>query len=270
MFSWIKYMLMAAAAVIAGGFLLLGGNLGSYMRTSARSVQQTVQDSVPLGFELRRARDLIDEILPDMQSQVRMIAQEEVAIAALEKEIAASSERLFDEKETLAMLRDKMRVQQVSYSIGERDLTRRQMTAQMHQRFQRFKQGELALETKVQLLEKRKIGLSAALAMLDKMRHRKVELEQKVEMLAAQGRILKASEAQSGIAIDGSRLSEADELLSEIETRLNIAQRVLAHEQDAFAINIEIVDDEVSEDRVLAEYDSHFGSDPSGFELTAK
>ncbi|TWU48942.1 hypothetical protein Poly51_48460 [Rubripirellula tenax] len=161
-----------------------------------------------------------------------------------------------------------MRVRQVSYSIGDRELSRGQLTDQMHQRFERFKQGELAVETKTRLLEKRRDGLSAALAMLDKMRHRKVELEQKVEALAAQSRLLKASKIDAGISIDGSGLSEADQLLGQIETRLAVAQRVLSHEQDAFAIPLH--DDVVIEENVIAAYDEHFGQKTERLELTSK
>ncbi|TWU48943.1 hypothetical protein Poly51_48470 [Rubripirellula tenax] len=106
MLRWIKYSLGTAIALFVGGFLLLGANFTSYVRTSARSVQESVKDSVPLEFELRRARDLIEAILPDLQSQVRVIAQEEVAIAALQSDVIASTDRMEVEAKTLASLRD--------------------------------------------------------------------------------------------------------------------------------------------------------------------
>ena len=138
----------------------------------------------------------------------------------------------------------------------------------MHQRFERYKQGELAIESKTRLLEKRREGLAAALAMLDKMRHRKVELELKVEALAAQSRLLKASEVEAGVVIDGSQLSQADQLLGQIETRLAVAKRVLAHEQDAFAIPLD--DDAIVEENVIAAYDEHFGEKTDGEILVSK
>ncbi|SMP72550.1 hypothetical protein SAMN06265222_11599 [Neorhodopirellula lusitana] len=257
MLRWIQYSVGTLLALVAVGFLLLGARFTSYVRTSANSVQESVQDSVPLEFELRRARDMIEAILPDLQSQVRVIAQEEVAIASLESDLVASSNRLQGEQATLASLRDEMRVQQVSYSVGDRKLSRQQLAEQLHQRLARYKQGELAVQSKTRLLAKRRDGLDAALAVLDKMQNRKVELEQKVEALAAQSRLLKASEVEAGIAVDGSRLSDADELLAQIETRLAVAQRVLAHEQDAFAIPLE--QDVVIEENVLSAYDQHFG-----------
>lgn len=102
---------------------------------------------------------------------------------------------------------------------------------------------------------------NAALAMLDKMRHRKAELEQKVEALAAQHRLVQASAIESGKLIDGSRLSEADQLLNQIETRLAVAQRVLAHEQDIFAVST--ADELVDEEQLLTELDDYFGDNNS-------
>jgi hypothetical protein len=260
MLRYVKYAVLSVLTVIVGGLLVFGANFSSYVQTSARSVQDAVKESVPVEFELRRARDLIEAILPELQSQVRMIAQEEVEIVALETDISDSVARLENERSTLSQLRQTMDVQQVSYSIGARELSRSQLTAQLHQRFQRFKQGELAVSTKQRLLEKRQQSLDAALGMLDKTRHRKAELAQKVEALAAENRLVKASKIDSGHKIDGSRLSEADQLLSQIQTRLDVAGRVLAHEQDILLGDAdgEIVIDWVDEQHVLAEIDAYF------------
>lgn len=269
MLRYVKYAVVSALAMLVGGWLLLGANLHSYMRTSARSVQDAVKESVPVEFELRRARDLIEAILPELQSQVRVIAQEEVEIAALEKDITNDIARLDSERQTLARLRDAMNVQKVSYSLGSRSLTRDQLTAQLQQRFERFKQGEVTLDSKERLLEKRRESLSAALAMLDQTRHRKAELEQKVEALAAENRLVKASRIEAGFRIDGSNLSEADQLLSQIETRLDVAARVLAHENDIYADQVSdgIVIELVDEQHLLSEIDSYLDTDPASDEL---
>lgn len=256
----VKYVVAAFLAVLVGGVLLLGPGFFSYVRTSARSVQDSVQESVPIEFELRRARDLIESILPELQAQVRMIAQEEVEIAALQADVVASKKRLQVEQKQLTQLRDQMRTTTVSVSFGERDWTRSQLTEQLARRFDRYKTGELAVASKERLLEKRNESLAAALSSLDSMRHRKAEMEQKVESLAAQSRLVEASKFQSGVRVQGSDLSEADQLLKQIETRLAVAERVLDHEQDVFAIDL--VDEVMSEQQVLTQYDAYFGEQP--------
>lgn len=152
-----------------------------------------------------------------------------------------------------------MRTQTVSFQADGRSWTRQQLTEQLSRRLDRYKMGNLALSSKERLLEKRNESLTAALSSLDSMRHRKIELEQKVESLAAQARLVQASKFESGIRVDGSELSEADQLLQQIETRLAVAKRVLDHEQDFFAINLD--DDELNEEQVLTEFDEYFGKE---------
>ncbi|QDV45258.1 hypothetical protein Enr13x_51330 [Stieleria neptunia] len=256
MFRAVKYSVAAFLAVLVGGVLLLGPGFFSYLRTSARSVRDSVQETVPVEFELRRARDLIEAILPELQAQVRMIAQEEVEISALQRDVSETEARLENELATLSKLRDQMRTQTVSYQVGGHRLTRSQLTEQLSRRLDRYKTGQLALASKERLLEKRNESLTAALASLDSMRHRKAELEQKVEALAAQSRLVQASKFESGIHVDGSELSQADQLLKQIEMRLAVAERVLDHQQDVFAI--ELTDEGQSEAQILADFDEYF------------
>ncbi len=261
MLRFVKYGLMSVVAVTSGGFLLLGMSFPSYLRTSATTVRQSVQETVPIEFQLRRTRDLIDQVLPDLQSQVRIIAQEEVAIAGLESEIARDNARLESEQTALLSLRTQMRAQQVAFEVNGSKISREQMTERIHQRFEQFKQGEMTLQSKQRLLEKRNEGLAAALTTLDTMRHRKAELELKVEALAVQCRLIQASAVATGSNVDASHLSEADQLLDQLETRLAVAQRVLAHEQEGIEIEIPLNKDTVSEEQVLLEYDRYFGDE---------
>ncbi len=259
MFRVAKYVAVAIFTILAGGVLLLGNGWFSYMQTTAVEVQESVQSNVPIEFQLRRAKVMIDGILPDVQAQVRLIAQEEVEIAALQKNIEQSRSRLAGEETALAELRNQMRTQLVSFQDSDRQVNRPQKAEQLSRRFDRYKAGEIALASKEKLLEKRQQSLGTALSALDSMRHRKAELELQVESLAAQSRIVQASRSESGIRINGDELSEADELIGQIETRLAVAQRVLEHEQDW--LEIEPVARHIDEDKVLAEFDEYFGTD---------
>ena len=257
MLRLLKYGVGAVLAVCLTGFLVFGSDLTSMISTTAKSVQRKVKQSVPLEFELQRAKEKISEILPDLQSQVRMIAEEEVAVAKLAKEVSADEARLESQESKLTLLREKMRTRQVSYSVGQIDLNRQQMTDQFQARFNHFKQSKLSLEAKWKLLEKRKEGLSAAVSMLDQMRCRQSELKLKVEALAAQHRLIKASQIESGTLVDGSQLSQADQLLDQIETRLLVAQRVIDYQDEGLeASDLEVA---VDEQDVLSEFDAYFG-----------
>lgn len=256
MFRMIKYSVAGLLAVVVGGFLLLGSDFTGMIKTSARSIQQSVKESVPVEFELNRAKEKINEILPDLQSQVRMIAEEEVAISRLEKEVQTDTDRIDRREELLTKLRGQMRTQQVSFSVGKMNLNRQQLANHLQTRFDHFKQSRMSLESKRRLLEKRQEGLAAAVLVLEQMRIRQSELGLKVEALAAQHRLIKASQIESGTLVDGSQLSQADQLLDQIETRLAVAQRVMNYQVDPFETPVESQD--VSADVVLSEMDAYF------------
>ena len=256
MFRIIKYSAASLMAVVVGGFLLLGSDFSSMIKTSARSIQSSVKQSVPVEFELNRAKEKINEILPDLQSQVRMIAEEEVSISRLEKEVQQDADRLDSQEKQLTDLRGQMRTQQVSFSVGRMTLDRQQVANHLQSRFDHFKQARLSLESKQRLLEKRSQGLSAAVAVLEQMRIRQSELGLKVEALAAQHRLIKASQIESGTLVDGSQLSSADQLLDQIETRLAVAERVMNYQADPFEAPESKED--VSADVVLSEIDAYF------------
>ena len=61
-------MVKTGVVVVVGagliGALFLGKDAASYMRVSAKSVQSAVKDSVPIEFELKRAHDMLEDIIP--------------------------------------------------------------------------------------------------------------------------------------------------------------------------------------------------------------
>lgn len=260
----LKYFAAGCTGFVVLGSVLFGNEMFSYLRTSAGTVRESVREAVPVEFELQRARDLIEEILPEIHASVRMVAEDEVEIAALEKDLKHSAEQLDKDRALLSSLRDKLEVDQVSYEVGHREFSRPQLTEQVALKLARLKDAEMIYASKQRLLETRQQSLQAAMQMLDRARSRKGQLEQKVEALVAQHRLLKASAIGSRVHVDHSKLSKADQLLSDIQKRLDVSERVLAH-ASVPEITMEEVIDEAS---LLAEVDEHLRSHKdSGIEV---
>lgn len=259
-FKGIKYGVVGIGSVGLIGALIFGAEAVSYLRCSARSVQTAVRDSVPIEFELQRARDMVDGIIPELQANIRLIAEEEVEIAALEKDIDRSQVRLDQEKEQIADLRERLATQQVSLTVNHRTYSRNHVARQLAQRFDNYKEGRVILVSKQKLLEKRKDSLLAATQMLERTRTRKVQLEQQIEALLAQHRLLKAESVGTQVQIDSSKLSKAERLIAEITKRLDVAERVLQHESDFMPLRH---DEGVSETELLDEVDAYFTDEPS-------
>ena len=123
--KWVKLGVISVAGFGLLGGLLFGKDTISYVKSSAKGVRTAVKDTVPIEFELRRARDLLEEIIPEMQTNIRLIAEEEVEVAALKGEIAKNREGLEDEQSKIKTLRVTLEQPRTAVLLRRADLLAR-------------------------------------------------------------------------------------------------------------------------------------------------
>ncbi len=242
-----KWMVRTGVAVVGlavVGGLLFGDEMVSYAKSSLNLLHGRVKDAVPIEFELTRARDLLDEIIPEMQANIQRIAEEEVELAALKQDIAQSTEQQAQERARISKLRDTVDVVQTNYRLGGRQYTRQQVVDDLSHRFELLKEAEVVLAGKQRLLEQREQTLAAAEQMLDKTRSQKALLEDKIETLTSQYRLVQAASVGSSVQLDNSKLAQTEKLIGQIKKRLDVAERVLARESDFVQpIEVSVVDE---------------------------
>ena len=246
-------VVVAAVAVIGG--LAFGTDAVSYVKCSAKSVQGAVRDSVPIDFELKRAKALLDEIIPEMHANIRLIAQEEVEIASLKADLENGIGALDEEKERIGKLSTALAVERTSYTFGNRRFNRYDLKTDLAARFERFKEAEIVHASKERLLNTRQGTLQAAVALLDKTKSQKRLLADKISALEGKYRVVKAAASGSHLTIDNSKLAQTEKLISQIKKRLDVAERVLAHESK-FVQSIPV--DMIEERDLIAQIDDHF------------
>ena len=256
----IKWGVIGVAGLAIAGAVVLGTDAGSYIRSSAKSFRASVKDNIPLEFELRRARDLLDDVLPEMQANVRLIAKQEVEIAAAKEDIAIAQKSLEEEKLRVARLRDHLGTTHTSFTFSGVNYSRDELKNELSRRFERYKEAEMTLSGKRRLLENRQKSLIAAERTLDQTRARKVALEAQVETLAAQYRLVQAAGAGNDVRVDETKLAHAERLIGQIRRQLDVAERVLAREAK-FTSPIPI--DVVNEKDLVAQVDEHLNPSKS-------
>lgn len=254
-FKLVKLGILSVAGLALVGGLVFGRDLCSYVSSSARSVRISIKDAVPIEFELRRARDLVDDIVPEMQANVRLIAQQEVEMEALRKDILCSRKGVEEERVRVAKLRDSLGSTQTSFNVGRFTYTRDQLKEDLARRFDGLKEAEVILGGKDRLLTNREKSLQAAIQTLERTRGQKALLETQIAALDGQNQLVKAAAVGSKFQIDNSKLAQTERLISEIKRQLDVAERVLAHEA-RFVEPIQI--DTVSEKDLLTQIDEHF------------
>jgi len=260
MLKWTKRIILSGVLVVGIGALLFGTGLGSYLRSSGRMLKRAVDNSIPVEFEIQRARDLIADLIPEMQANLRLVAAEEVEVANLEKEIKGQQESVRTESDKLHGLRNTLNTQMVSYSVGGREYQRSELVDELARRFERLRTSDMILKGKQEVLKNRRRSLEAALQKLEKTRVARFELDAQIAALEAKNHIIQAQSSGSEFRINESKLAETNKVIADLKKRLEVAERVLARE----AKFVEMIPEEtVSESTVLDRVDAYFGKKPS-------
>lgn len=242
--KWIKRGAVATVGLTLVGGLLFGDDLVSYVKSSGHAIRGHVKSNVPIEFELTRAKDLLDEIIPEMHANVRRIATEEVELASLKADIQASIGKLTEERARVAKLRNVVDIELANYRIGGKKYSHEQVVDDLSRRFERVKEAEVVLAGKERLLTQREATLVAAEQMLQRTQSQKALLQDKIESLASQHRLVQAAAVGSHVKMDNSKLAKTEKLINDIQKRLDVAERVLARESEFVqAIEISVVDE---------------------------
>jgi hypothetical protein len=253
MLKLMKWGLIGGAVVIGAGLLVFGADIFSYAHTSGRMFKRSVNDMIPPEFEIQRARDLLDGLVPELHANLRLVAQEEVEVAHLEKEVAKKREAVAKEGSQIQKARGDLEVVPASYN-GDR--TRQTSVDDLSRRFERYRMNEMLLASQEKLLESRKKSLQAAIAKLEKTRLARTELAVQIEGLEGKLRLLQAQGSASEFRIDQSKLAKTERLIGDLRKRLEVAEKVLEREAQISEIPSE---PSVSAENLVQEIDAHFG-----------
>jgi len=251
----LKLGIISAVGLCLVGGLLFGRDLVSYVYTSAGSVRSAVKDAVPVQFDLQRARNMLDEIIPEMHANVRLVAQEEVEVAALKTDIQQGRQSLLDEKKRVEKLTALLAVQQADYAVGDRQYSRQQVKEDLARRFDHFREAQVVLAGKKRLLTARQSSLQAAMQVLERTRLSKTMLADQIGALESKYRLVRAASIGSQMQFDNSKLAQTEKLIAQIKKRLDVAERVLAHEA-RFIQPIEV--DTIDEKELLTQVADYF------------
>src|SRR5256886_1638991 len=88
-----KGFLIGTAVLVLLG-LLFGREGFSHVKTSLGWVRQSVRDSVPVEFEISRARQMIKDLDPEIHRNMHLIAKEEVEVKNLRNQLSDAEKQL--------------------------------------------------------------------------------------------------------------------------------------------------------------------------------
>lgn len=254
----IRKLLLTGGGVVLLGLFCFGRDAASYFTTSYGQVKQAVRDSVPMEFEIQRARDMLKNIVPEIRTNMHLIAKEEVEADRLSKQIIEQTTRLEKDRSELMKLKADLSTGRTTFQYASRRYTAEQVKCDLSNRFERYKTNEATLGSLRQMHVARTQSLEAARQKLENMLAVKRQLEVDCEHLEARLKMVEASQTASSYNFDDSQLSRAKSLLTDLRTRLDVTEKLIGAET-TFQDQIPV--DTVSHENIVDEVTEYFAGD---------
>jgi chromosome segregation ATPase len=223
----IKKAILGGGVALLLGLLFFGRNAVSYVTTSTGYLKDSVKDSVPIEFEIERARRMIHDLVPEIRKNMHVIAKEEVEVERLARQIADAESNLAQDKSEVLRLKSDLDTGSRHFAYAGRTYSAQQVKVDLASRFDRYKTAEATLASLQEIHEARQRSLDAARQKLEGMLASKRQLQVEVENLEARLQMVAAAQTTSDYNFDDSKLGRVKELIGDLRTRLDVAERMV-------------------------------------------
>ncbi len=257
--SMVKKGLIGAALGAGALFLVFGTHAPSYVRTAFHKVKRDVKQSVPMPFDIERARDEITGLEPAIHENIEKLARAEAKVEDLDKEIGAIRTNMDGEKKTLLTLRKSLDTGEYRLAGHSRiAYTEDEVKADLARRYDSLKNQKNILIAKETTLKAKQSEVMAFRQQLDTMISEKKRLSTKLDEIEARLRQIEAAQAANQFQhIDGSALSRVKETVSDLEGRLKVMARTAEIEGHYAETGVPVISDPSRD--VVKEIDNEFG-----------
>jgi chromosome segregation ATPase len=259
----IKRVLFSTIGLTLLALFFFGRDAASYIGTTVGRIKDSVKQSVPVSFELDRARKMVKDLVPDIQRNMHVIAQEEVEVDRLQHQITDNQQKLEKDKKDLLRLKTDAESAQDSYNYGGRVYTVAQVKSDLTNRFERFKTSNATLSSLQEICKARQKSLEAGRQKLEGMLAAKRQLEVDIENLEARKKMVEVAQTTSNYQFDDSQLGQVKELVTDLRTRLQVAEKMVNAES---SLHDEIPLDSATPANIVdqvTDYFDHGASQPS-------
>jgi hypothetical protein len=222
----IKKALLLVGGLGATTLVLFGRDACSYVGTTYHRVTSSVKESVPVEFQIDRAREMVRDLEPEIRRSMHVIAKEEVAVEQLNQQIGTSEDKTDKEKRDILRLQADLGKNKDIYRYASRSYTSDEVKQDLSRRFNRFKVSDDTLTSIKSMRDARTKNLDAAQQKLAALINARRKLEVDLANLEAKRKLVEVAQASSEIIFDDSQLARAKELIGDIRTRLDVAAKL--------------------------------------------
>lgn len=252
----LKRTIIAGSVAIAILGLVFGREGFSHAKTSLGWVRQSVRESVPVDFEISRARQMIKDLDPEIHRNMHLIAKEEVDVKHLRDQLTDAERQLAKNKSDIERLTRDLKSGDGHFVYCGTSYSAKQVENDLARRFDQYKVKEATLTKLGQVVAARDRGLDAAREKLKAMQASKSQLEVDVANLDARLEMVKVAQSTSEFNFDDSRLSRTRQLVKDIGCRIDVAEK-LVHAETTYPGQIDL-DEQESDGNLTEQITAYF------------
>ncbi len=237
-------------------YLAFGSAAPSYFWTATQRVRHNVKSTVPVQFDIDRARDEVARLEPAIRDSIEHLARTQVEVEYLEKEIAATRANHENEKVAIRAMRNRLETGELRLA-GNVSYTADEVKGELARRFDHYKNVSEVLESKEATLKAKLKETVAFRQQLAQMASAKRALMSKIDGIEARLKMIETTKQGNEFNFDDSALSRAKASVADLEKRIEVMSRK-AEMEGKYADSGLPVGIEPGRD-VLREMDAEFG-----------
>ena len=200
----IKKALFSVVALGLTTVVLFGRDAASYVSTTYHQLTSSVKESVPVEFQIDRARAMVRDLEPEIRRSMHVIAKEEVQLEQLNAQIAGSEQKAEKDKSEILRLQSDLGQNKDLYRYASRSYSPEQVKQDLSRRFSRFKVADDTLSSMKQMRDARQKNLDAAQQKLSALVNARRKLDVDVQNLEAKRKLVEVAQASSEFVFDDS------------------------------------------------------------------
>jgi hypothetical protein len=235
--------------------VLFGRDAASYVGTTYHRLTDSVQERVPVEFQIDRARQMVRDLEPEIRRAMHVIAKEEVALEQLNQQIGISEQKTAKDKSDILRLQADLGANKEVYRYASRSYSADDVKRDLARRFNRFKVADDTLASMKGMRDAREKNLDAAQQKLAALVNARRKLEVDVANLDAKRKLVEVAQASSEFVFDDSQLARAKELIGDIRTRLDVAAKLANADVN---VEVEIPLDEITPSDITDQVADYF------------
>jgi chromosome segregation ATPase len=234
-----KTIALLAAAVLAVAVVAKTTNVGSYVGTLCSKAKASLKDSVPTEFDIDRIDREIAGLDQKLKDMYQPIAEHQVAVNSLRKEIEKRDGALKEKKEVLlaAITNVKQAKKGERLIYGGKAYTPDQVTKRIDLDHAQYKRLEAFNAAQRKLLESREATLQAAQDQFQTFVAKRDEFRVRLAQLRAEHEVNKLNAVGTDIEIDATPLASIGQSLDELKTRIDVQNHTLQLKNNFTVVN---------------------------------